>query len=71
MFNRSYNPITVFYDPSIEFVIVKDYLESRGIITRLGPIGSKRLTGIVENLIRIIRRYIKKLGESVINRNRH
>ena len=71
MFNRSCDPITIFYDLGTEFIIVKDYLESRGIIVRPGLIESKRLTGTVENLIRIIRRYIKKSGESIIDRNRY
>lgn len=71
MFDRSIDLIVVFYNPSIEFVIVKDYLYSRGIYVRPGVTRSKRLTGIVENLNRIIRRCIKKSTPYDINKNRH
>jgi hypothetical protein len=69
MFNRSIDPIVVFYDPSTKFAIVKDYLYSRSIYVRPRATGSKRLTSIVENLNRIIRRCIKKSTLYDIDKN--
>lgn len=71
MFNRSIDPIVVFYNLGTEFAIVKDYLYSQGIYVRPRATGSKRLTSIVENLNRIIRRCIEKSILYDINKNGH
>lgn len=71
VFNRSTDPMAVFYDPGTEFAMVKDFLNSHSIYARPGSTRTKRLLGMIETLNRVVRRCLERSTTPVIDGKGH
>lgn len=71
--NRTTDLMVVFYDPGTEFAMAGEYLRARTppIYVRAVPTGSKRMTGTVKALNRVIRRCMERSAPRQIDRNGH
>ncbi|KJX98515.1 hypothetical protein TI39_contig408g00001 [Zymoseptoria brevis] len=66
VFNRSTDPVAAFFDPGTESAMLSSWLTSCGIYNKPSPTGSRRLTGTVENMLRVIRRCLERSSKSAI-----